>query len=215
MSQAVISSTLRAEFDSLEEIIPSVSIVGSTANGSVFETAEPHWLTTGLTVEILGHAGCVPAVQGSYKVTVVDPTKFTLRDAAVDRPVTLSVGGSGGRVRANLTAWSNVHFTPVLGVPYQRVHFLFAQPQNPSFGGEHTRESGFMQIDLHYPKNTGTASVEFRAEEIRYHFRRGATFTLDGITTHVSGTPQTLGGEVEEESYKLSVRVPFWADVLE
>ncbi len=214
MSQATISATLRAKIDSMAGVIPAVSILASTPGAvALFQTVSPHGLVPGLTVKVDGHVGCSPAVGGSYTVSVVSPTIFSLKNAATGQAVSLASGGTGGTVKANLIAWGNLHYSPVIGVPYQRVHVVFAKPENPSFGSGHTREHGFLQVDLHYPKNTGTVALELRVEEIRNSFKYGDTMTMCGITTHVSGTPATLGGDPEDEFYQLSVRVPFWADV--
>lgn len=69
-----------------------VTLGASTvASPTHITTLSPHGLSTGDRVTIAGHTGSTPAVDGTYTVTVIDSTHFTV-------PVNVSVGGTGGTV---------------------------------------------------------------------------------------------------------------------
>lgn len=56
-------------------------------------TAAAHGFSTGVQVLISGHEGSTPDINGSYEVTVVSDTVFTI-------PVAVTVGGTGGTAQA-------------------------------------------------------------------------------------------------------------------
>ena len=61
----------------------------SVANPTVITTSAPHLLVTGDTVEIAGHSGSTPSINGIHTITVTAPTTFTI-------DVNVSTGGTGG-----------------------------------------------------------------------------------------------------------------------
>ncbi|MCH8902060.1 MAG: hypothetical protein IIC88_07145 [Chloroflexi bacterium] len=61
----------------------------SVANPTVITTSAPHLLVTGDTVEIAGHSGSTPNINGIHTITVTAPTTFTI-------DVNVSTGGTGG-----------------------------------------------------------------------------------------------------------------------
>jgi hypothetical protein len=61
----------------------------SVAAATVITTSAAHGLVTGDLAIIAGHAGSTPAIDGTYTVTVLTPTTFTI-------PVTVTIGGTGG-----------------------------------------------------------------------------------------------------------------------
>lgn len=73
-------------------VTPSAAstIVDSTiANPTNIQTVAAHGLTTDDQVEIAGHTGSTPAIDGVRVVTVVDPTNFTI-------PINVTVAGIDG-----------------------------------------------------------------------------------------------------------------------
>jgi len=111
------------------------------------------------------------------------------------------------------TAWENTLFTPVVDVPWQKVNFLFVQPDDVTMDATFYRERGYMQLTLYYPLLTGSRSAKLRAELIRKTFPRGSTFSSNGITTVIDRTPEIGTGVPHDESYVVIVRVPFYADI--
>lgn len=70
----------------------SISVTSSSvANPSVITTATAHGYVTGDKVNIAGHTGSTPDINGNHTVTVTDSTHFTI-------PVNVTVGGTGGTV---------------------------------------------------------------------------------------------------------------------
>lgn len=109
------------------------------------------------------------------------------------------------------TAWENTAFTPVVGTAYQRAVIVPAAPENGEIGRAFN-ERGFFQISLHCPPDTGPAAAYARADLIRATFYRGATFTQDGVTVHVVGTPTILPPQDDDQGrYVLPLRIPFRA----
>lgn len=111
------------------------------------------------------------------------------------------------------TAWENVEFTPVGGVPYQKVDILFAEPENPTFGANFNRQRGFMQVQLRYPLNTGRQAALARAEAIKNWFPRGLSLSDSGVTAIVEKTPEISKGGVVEDRYVVNVRIRFFANL--
>lgn len=109
------------------------------------------------------------------------------------------------------TAWRNTPFTPTAGTPYQRVAFLYADPDNPVFGAGH-QERGYMQIDLMYPMGAGPATAAARAELLRTTFARGSSFTASGTTPIIERTPSISDGVIEGDRWKVTVKIRFYVN---
>ena len=214
MSTVAIRQALENALNAIAGIVPSVAITASTTGTSAtFTTTTPHGLTSGISITIAGHAGSTPSLNGIYSVVVTGASTFTLQHNVTKAAIASTVAGTGGTVVANLTAWENVAFAPVPLVPWQAVNFLFARPENPTFGGTHRREIGYMQVTLYYPIQRGTVVVMTRAELIRSTFPRGSSFVKSGITVNVPGTPEIVPGMVIDESYVVPIKIPYWADI--
>lgn len=112
------------------------------------------------------------------------------------------------------TAWENGPFTPINGTAYQRVNLLTAEPENPSIGNTLYREIGILQITLMYPKDTGSGGANARAELIRTTFKRGNSFTKDGVKVIVERTPEVSPGRVDGDRWSVPVRVRWYANVM-
>lgn len=111
------------------------------------------------------------------------------------------------------TAFENLPFKPTPGTPYQRVNLLPAQPENPTVGADFRREVGVMQVTLCYPFNAGTQAVYARAEAIQTRFRRGSSWTKDGVTAIVDITPTIGPAAVDGDRFTVPVSVPYFADI--
>lgn len=107
------------------------------------------------------------------------------------------------------TAWENHPFTPVDGVPYQRVYLMPATPSNPTMGDGYYREQGIFQVSLFYPLQTGAAAAAARAELIRSAFKRGVSMTSGGVTVQIGNTPEISQGRVDGDRFHVPVRI-FW-----
>lgn len=213
MSLINIRVALEQAIAAMPNIVPAVVIDSSTASSqaTVFETATPHLLETGVTVAVTDHSES--ALNGRYYFVKVSDTSFSLRNKVTKAAITSTASGVGGVLTPKLIAWEGVAFEPVAGVPYQKVNALYATPQNPTMGGGHTRETGYIQISLYYPTNLGTVDVLTRAELIRSTFPRGASFSNGGVVVSIDNTPAILPGVVESETYAMAVMIPYRAEI--
>ncbi len=217
-ARLAIKAALEVAIRTLGEPVPSVTIASSApGTTTIFTTAVPHLLKTGVNVTLVDHAGVSPSIDGNYIAVLISPTALSLRNIVTGAAIGTSLSGTGGSIIANVTQWENTSFTPTPGVPYQSIHVLFAKPINPSYGDNSvgsklTRYHGYMQVNLYYPAQKGALDIGLRASAIEDYFYRGATFVKDGITVHIDGTPEVLGGTLLDEVYMIPVQVPFWAD---
>jgi hypothetical protein len=111
------------------------------------------------------------------------------------------------------TVHGNEEYAPVAGRPYQEVYVMFATPANPTMGDGFYQELGVLQVNLQYPTGVGSAEATERAELIRQTFKRGSSFSADGITVQIDKTPEASSGIVDGDRWKVVVRAPFHADI--
>ncbi len=113
-----------------------------------------------------------------------------------------------------ITAWENAAFSPPAATtPYQQVNILFAEPENPTYGGSFYRERGILQVTLLYPLQSGPNAAEARAELIRSTFYRGANFINSGVTVTVEKTPEISPGIVDGGMWRVPVKIRFYANI--
>lgn len=211
MSQLAIRAALEVALQSIVGIIPAVSILSSNgAATSIFSASLPHGLSSGIDVRVANHS---TLSSGSYFVVALSATTFSLINKISNLPISVAAG-TGGTVSAQLTAWENVGFVPLNFVPYQKVNFVFARPDNVTMGDNFYRERGYMQITLYYPTQKGPYAAMSRAELIRSTFPRGSSFSNTGIVAHIDRTAEIMPGMPTDESYIVIVRVPFYADII-
>lgn len=112
------------------------------------------------------------------------------------------------------TEFENVPVKPVANVPYQRVTLIPADTQAPTMpAGGPKRESGYLQIDLAYPENAGSAAAMARAELIRDQFPRGLVLSEGAVRLCIGDEPSLGRGRNESPFYRLPVYIYYWADV--
>lgn len=99
------------------------------------------------------------------------------------------------------------------GQPFQKVALLFAQPSNPVRGPEFYREQGFFQVDLRYPLNTGVVEIEDRAKKVRDQFPYGLGLGVAPTIVTINLTPQILAQGVEGNTYRITIRISWHANM--
>jgi hypothetical protein len=110
------------------------------------------------------------------------------------------------------TAWENVEYRPIEGVPYQRVYIIYADPNNQEYGKNY-QEIGMLSINLYYPSKTGANALEQRIELIRQKFARGATFTSGGISVVMNRTPAVGPSFSEDGRYMRNISARFYVNI--
>jgi hypothetical protein len=111
------------------------------------------------------------------------------------------------------TAYENVPFTTVPGVPYQRCNILFGTPINPTTDWFY-RQPGFLQATLYYPLDNGAGPAQAQAMLLRVAFQRTYTYQLGKVTTIIDGTADIMPSSIDEDRFVIPVRIPFYANVL-
>lgn len=216
MSNVVIRSILDTHFASIAPIIAASSIQ-SVVPGTValFKTSAPHQLKSGLVVAIEGHTGSTPAITGLYEIVVVDSTTFSLKNSATGAAIGVTIAGNGGSVSASLTVTPNSAFQGVVGVPYQEVSVMFAQPYEPTQGGGYRKEVGIYQVTLVYPTNIGTGAIGSRADLIKASFKKGLSLSKNGIKLTIPRTPRLDPEYGRPEVWCQPISIPFEAEVFD
>ncbi len=110
-------------------------------------------------------------------------------------------------------AFENVAFTPPNKTPWCSLFFVPTQPTVGTLGPEGTdRLNGFVQIDLNYPLNSGTAEIEEKADYIEKLFTAGfrPAYSEQEVVVRSCGRSQ---GRIVNGFYKISMTVYFYADV--
>jgi hypothetical protein len=112
------------------------------------------------------------------------------------------------------TAYENASFTPpASSVPYQAAYLLPATPDNDEYGSSH-RERGIFQISLYYPLQAGPSAAATRAELLRSTFKRGASFTKDGVTVSITHTPDVGTGTPDGDRWFVPVKCRFVSNII-
>jgi hypothetical protein len=111
------------------------------------------------------------------------------------------------------TAYENVNFKPVTGVPYQRAILFPAQPENPTLGDAYYREVGFFQVSLYYPVNAGSVDCETRAEAVISHFKRATSMIEGGQAIQVTQTPTRTSATVQDGWYVVYVSIFYRSEI--
>ncbi|MBX9636514.1 MAG: DUF4128 domain-containing protein, partial [Nitrosomonas sp.] len=99
-----------------------------------------------------------------------------------------------------------------ISTPYQDVRFFFGQPNNEEYGSNY-QENGYMQVTLRYPQNVGTKDIDARIALIRDKFKRGASFTKNGIIVVINRSLEVRPGFNDEKRYVKPVFIRFYANI--
>jgi hypothetical protein len=106
------------------------------------------------------------------------------------------------------TVFENTQFSPVLGMPYQAVFHLLAQPDAPTIDSAH-RQQGYMQVSLFYPLAEGVGAALERATLIANAFRKGAELIQGTTKVTINNTTSIGTGSRIDDTWFVPVRV-FW-----
>ena len=85
------------------------------------------------------------------------------------------------------------------GEPWARVSILPSRPVVATLGpGGHDEFNGVMQVDLFYPRNTGSGAVNAKADEIITAFKAGTTHTAGTVVVHSDGAGRVRAVELPD-----------------
>jgi hypothetical protein len=111
------------------------------------------------------------------------------------------------------TAWENVSFAPVDGVPFQRVNMLPLTPEDEVMGRGMVKLRGLLQVTLCYPSGSGRGAVQARADALRLHFKPPKTLTQNGVQVQVNDTINVGSGFADGARWCVPVTIPWFAYV--
>lgn len=109
--------------------------------------------------------------------------------------------------------FENVLFTPPTGEPWAAVYFVPNTPEVSTLGEEGTDEAtGFLQIDLNFPNNKGTAACNEAVDTLRNTFTAGKRFVYLGQELAILNCGRSQGRNANG-LYTVSVTVSFLAQL--
>jgi hypothetical protein len=102
---------------------------------------------------------------------------------------------------------------PADGSPWARAFVVLNQPRPATLGdGGEDGYTGFTQVDLNYPLNSGTADVIAKAAELERFFFAGRRLNYGQTQATVSSCGRSRGREVDGW-YRVSVTIMWFARV--
>lgn len=109
--------------------------------------------------------------------------------------------------------WENKQFTPPADAPWASVFFLPNNPSVATLGPDGTDEvDGFLQVDLNYPPDTGTADIDAKYDAMRLVFPAGARFTYSGTEVIIKSCGRSQG-RVVGSFYRVSATIMFYSHI--
>jgi hypothetical protein len=111
------------------------------------------------------------------------------------------------------TAFENVKYDPVVGVPYQKSFLKSNTPDDGQISSQTYFERGFYQVTLFYPLGTGPALAEARAQLIKDAFKRGTSVFSGGVTVIIMNAPSVSGSMVDGDRFTLPITINFQSQI--
>ena len=110
-------------------------------------------------------------------------------------------------------AGDNLEFEPVEGVPYLETFILHANGEVATLGNTgYDRYPGVFQINLRYPKGSGSKDQNDMATLIKNRFRRGLSLVSGGVT--VRTLANGLGPVIPDRQWDVRpFSVTFFTDI--
>tara|TARA_R110002020_G_scaffold472424_2_gene700439 strand:- start:969 stop:1397 length:429 start_codon:yes stop_codon:yes gene_type:complete len=119
----------------------------------------------------------------------------------------LEANGFTGKI-----GWENDSFEPFGKTQWASVFFVPNQPEPVTLGVQGSdRQTGFLQIDLNVPQDTGSGAMRAWQDAARQDFVAGKTFTEAGQAVVIVSTGWTQGRNVDNW-FRKSLTVVFRTD---
>jgi hypothetical protein len=112
------------------------------------------------------------------------------------------------------TSWENVPFSPTMGTAWQRATLMPGRTLDPTLGDGFMREVGVYQIDIYCAPDKGPAEAVARVEALRTWFKRGTSFVEGNVRVLVAGSPYLAPSMPDASWFRLTLSVPYLADVM-
>lgn len=107
------------------------------------------------------------------------------------------------------TAYENTVFTPVTGVPYQRINMMVNRPVDHALTMDVTEERGIFQVSLFYPQGTGRGAAQARAELIKALFKPPLALINGAVKVELVKTVHVGGGMPDGDRWMVPVSI-YW-----
>lgn len=107
------------------------------------------------------------------------------------------------------TAYENTVFTPVTGIPYQRINMLVNRPVDHALTMDVTEERGIFQVSLFYPQGTGRGAAQARAELIKALFKPPLALINGAVKVELVKTVHVGGGMPDGDRWMVPVSI-YW-----
>lgn len=107
------------------------------------------------------------------------------------------------------TAYENTVFTPVTGVPYQRINMLVNRPVDHALTMDVTEERGIFQVSLFYPQGTGRGAAQARSELIKALFKPPLALINGAVKVELVKTVHVGGGMPDGDRWMVPVSI-YW-----
>lgn len=109
--------------------------------------------------------------------------------------------------------YENAQFTPTANTKWAKLHFSPNVPTVETLGrGGENRGDGFLQIDINYPRGTGTAQPDSDADEIAASFPAGTQFSYDGQVVEITKCGPGPG-RMDDQWYRVTTTV-YWTALI-
>jgi len=110
-----------------------------------------------------------------------------------------------------LTSYENAAFVkPSITTPWASVFIVPNQPSVESF--EADGHTGFMQVDVNYPANTGTGAAITKADSVAQYFKAGTRIAYGGQQVQIQSCGRSQGRPVDGW-YRVSLTINWTAYV--
>ncbi|MBK7822932.1 MAG: hypothetical protein IPJ61_18280 [Tessaracoccus sp.] len=107
------------------------------------------------------------------------------------------------------SAWENVSYTPITGVPWQRVNLLVNDPVDYAVSSDVVEQRGILQVTLYFPAGAGSAAAAARAQAIADRFAPVQTLISGATKVEILRTAHIAGGQVVDEWWCVPISI-YW-----
>ena len=113
------------------------------------------------------------------------------------------------------TAFEGVTFAPVTGQSWARLTNLPSMRDKPGLApGDSSEVLGILQVDLFWPKGSGTAPILAAADQLMTHFEPHKRLAFQGQDVKIRRVRRSQI-RIEEVWQSVSVDIHYWANIIQ